>query len=269
MHCKALKRPEFLRRTMLLPLLMDSTQLRAGSAGYTPPEKKQLKWLDYVSFQESKLYIGLYSHPHTPTGYPFFLPHATAHRKENCGVSLSSWIPNCNKSKRLIFLPFRTLVSEFKLSPISQVDICQLTSCISQNKTALEINHPTYDTSCPYPCLLFRSPFKSGSYRTVQMFTEELLVFIQSPQTMISERIPDSKTKQVSPIRRVPICVPFATWNAGLAQVLCTFTTEAKLSVTVFDDDDNDDDGGRRGGGETTKPHPTNIVNGIIQTLYT
>lgn len=144
MHCKALKLPEFLRKTMFLPLLMDSTQLRAGSAGYTPPEKKQLKWLHYVSFQESKLYIGLYSHPHTPTGYPFFLPHSTAHRKENCGVSLSTWKPNCNKSKSLIFLPFRTLVSDFKSSPISQVDICQLTWCISQSKTPLEINHPTY-----------------------------------------------------------------------------------------------------------------------------
>lgn len=125
---------------------MDSTQLQARTVGYTPPEIKQSKWLDYMSFQESKLYIGLYSHPPLPYRLPIFPPTLCSPQRwrENYQVGLSTWIPNCNKSQSLIFPSFRTLVSDFKASPISQVDTCQLASWVSQNKTPLEISHPTY-----------------------------------------------------------------------------------------------------------------------------
>lgn len=174
MHCKALKVPKFLQKEIFLPLLMDSTQLQAGSVGYTPPERKQLKWLDYASFQESKLYIGRYSHPPLPYRLPIFLPtlHGPQKWRTNYHVGLSTQIPNCNKSKSLIFPPFRTLVSDFQVSPISQVDTCQLPSRVSQNKTPFRINHPTSLHGSCIPHWFFSILVKSGFCMMMQKFTE-------------------------------------------------------------------------------------------------
>lgn len=145
MQCKALKVPEFLQKKNAFATSngLHPTPSRICRI-YAPREKA--KWLDYISFQESKLYIGLYSHPPLPYRLPIFPPtrHSPKKWRENYQVGLSTWIPICNKPKSLIFLPFRKLVSDFKASPISQVDTCQLALCISQSKTPLEINHPTY-----------------------------------------------------------------------------------------------------------------------------
>ena len=233
---------------------MDSTQLQAGSVGYTPPEKKQLKWLDYMSFQESKLYIGLYSRPPLPCRLPIFPPtrHGPQRWRENYPVGLSTWIPNCNQSQSLILLPFRTLVSDFKASPISQDDTCQLVSCVSQNKTPLEINHPTYLHN------LHRAPLVFQYFIKIRLLHDDAdvwrvpFILIQSSQTKIPQRTPDfiKDGASVSNQNSAPIFVPCVTWNAGDAWGFCVFTTEAELPVTMLDDNDDDrdddDDGGRR-----------------------
>lgn len=184
--------------------------------------------------------------PPLPYRLPIFPPtlHSPQKWGENYRVNLSAWIPNCNKSGSLVFLPLRTLASDFKSSPISQVDTCQLAPCISQNKTPLRYITPPTNTSCIYLRLFFRISLRSGPDLTVQMFTEVPSAVLQSPPTEISERTPDFRTKQVSQ-KSAPFC-PFAEWHAEPAWALGTFTTEAKLSKT---------DGDSGGGGGKPQCH--------------
>lgn len=138
--------------------------------------------------------------PPLPDRVPIFPPtrHSPQKRGENYQASLSTWIPHCNKSKSLLFLPLRTWVSHFKSSPISHVDTCQSAPCISQSRTPWrQLPHgPAPSASL---CWFSRTWFKPGSDVTVQMFTEVLSVVLQSPHTKASEGTPGFRC-----LRRVP-----------------------------------------------------------------
>lgn len=66
-------------------------------------------------------------------------------------MGFSPW----SQAKSLIFLPSRTLVSNFKVIPISQVDTCQLAPSISWNKTPLEMARPRVPTCLPHSSVHF------------------------------------------------------------------------------------------------------------------
>lgn len=179
-------------------------------------------------------------------------------------MGLSTWIPNCNQAKSLIFLPFRTLVSVCKASPISQGDTCQLASCISQNKTPLEINHPTFPHVFPKYPFVFQYFVKISLLHDGADIYKSAITFNSETSSRVSERTPDlikGKTS-VSNWERVPFLSLLLHGMQGLPEYVVPL--QQKLPVTTLDDDDDGDDGGartRKGGRKW--PHNATLRNYI------